>query len=251
MAFTVSELIVINWLSWLMIISGVFVMVSLLLGMRAVYGRYTIQSSFTIPTRYAWFIQELPSFVIPVYYIVGCRSVAGFIVLAAFIIHYFNRTFIYPFQLKSGNGSPWFICLSAIAFCTWNGYLQGSYHGQYYDPSSFFSNCLTFIGMSMFAMGMFINIHSDSILRSLRKPGETGYKIPRGGLFEYVSGANFVGEIVEWAGFAIMSGSLPAMAFAIFTACNIGPRAIQHHQWYLSKFPDYPRDRKAVIPFVL
>ncbi|VDO24072.1 unnamed protein product [Haemonchus placei] len=271
MAFTVSELIVINWLSWLMIISGVFVMVSLLLGMRAVYGRYTIQSSlcslltlqfqFTIQTRYAWFIQELPSFVIPVYYIVGCRSVAGFIVLAAFIIHYFNRTFIYPFQLKSGNGTPWFICLSAIAFCSWNGYLQGSYHGQYYDPSSFFSNCLTFIGkiyaclvlnsawshasniagVSMFAVGMFINIHSDSILRSLRKPGETGYKIPRGGLFEYVSGANFFGEIVEWAGFAIMSGSLPAMSFAIFTACNIGPRAIQHHHLALDGSASYGR----------
>ncbi|KAK5966354.1 3-oxo-5-alpha-steroid 4-dehydrogenase [Trichostrongylus colubriformis] len=133
----------------------------------------------------------------------------------------------------------------------WNGYLQGGYHGQYYDPEDFFSRFLTYIGMSMFAIGMFINIHSDSILRNLRKPGESGYKIPRGGMFEYVSGANFLGEIVEWSGFAIMSGSLPAVAFAIFTASNIGPRAIQHHQWYLNKFPDYPRDRRAVIPFVL
>ncbi|KAK5965782.1 hypothetical protein GCK32_017000, partial [Trichostrongylus colubriformis] len=146
------------WLSWLMIISGVIVFASLLLGMRAGYGRYTTQSSYVIPARTAWFVQEMPSFVIPVYYLMGCRNIAGILVLSAFIIHYFNRTFIYPFQIKSGNGSPWFVCLSAIVFCMWNGYLQGGYHGQYYDPEDFFSRFLTYIGMSMFAIGMFINI---------------------------------------------------------------------------------------------
>ncbi|KHJ76173.1 3-oxo-5-alpha-steroid 4-dehydrogenase [Oesophagostomum dentatum] len=98
---------------------------------------------------------------------------------------------------------------------------------------------------------MYINIQSDSILRNLRKPGETGYKIPRGGMFEYVSGANFFGEIIEWIGYSIVAGSLPAIAFAIFTASNIGPRAIHHHRWYHSKFPEYPKERKAIIPFLL
>lgn len=37
-------------------------------------------------------------------------------------------------------------------------------------------------GIVMFLVGMTINIHSDHILRSLRKPGETGYVIPRGRL---------------------------------------------------------------------
>ena len=44
---------------------------------------------------------------------------------------------------------------------------------------------------------------SDQLLVNLRKPGETGYKIPVGGLFDYVTGANFFGEIVEWTGFAL------------------------------------------------
>ncbi len=47
--------------------------------------------------------------------------------------------------------------------------------------------------------------------------GEKGYKIPRGGMFEYISGANFFGEILEWAGFALAAWSLPAFAFALFT----------------------------------
>lgn len=106
-------------------------------------------------------------------------------------------------------------------------------------------------GLAIFFIGMAINIHSDHILRNLRRPGETGYKIPRGGMFTYVSGANFFGEIVEWAGFAIACWSLPSSAFFLFAAFNIGPRAIQHHRWYHTKFEDYPKSRKALIPFVL
>lgn len=55
---------------------------------------------------------------------------------------------------------------------------------------------------------------------------------------------------MEWFGFALAAWSLPAFAFAVFTFANIGPRAASHHQWYLKKFPDYPRNRRAVIPFV-
>lgn len=78
---------------------------------------------------------------------------------------------------------------------------------------------------------MSINIHSDHILRSLRSPGETGYKIPRGGMFEYVSGANFFGEIVEWIGYALFAQTLTAWAFAAFTAANTIPRAVEHHKF--------------------
>ncbi|EYC20214.1 hypothetical protein Y032_0022g511 [Ancylostoma ceylanicum] len=251
MLFNFPEHIILEWLSWLMIASGVFVMAALMLGIPAVYGRYTVKSALVIPARLAWAVQEFPSFALPLFYITGSQSVPGIIVLLAFLIHYLNRTFIYPFQIKSGNGTPWYICVSAIVFCTWNGYLQGSYHSQYYQSDGFFSRPLTYLGITVFATGMYINIWSDSILRNLRKPGETGYKIPYGGMFEYVSGANFFGEIVEWTGYAIVSGSLPATAFAIFTMCNIGPRAIHHHRWYLSKFPDYPKNRKAIIPFLL
>ncbi|CAI9730469.1 3-oxo-5-alpha-steroid 4-dehydrogenase 1-like [Octopus vulgaris] len=50
------------------------------------------------------------------------------------------------------------------------------------DPWSF-----QFIaGCILFFIGMAINIHSDHILRTLRKPNETGYKIPQGGMFKYL-----------------------------------------------------------------
>ena len=96
------------------------------------------------------------------------------------------------------------------------------------------------------------NLDSDAILRDLRKPGETGYKIPVGGAFTLVSGANYFGEIVEWTGYAIASGfALPAVAFAFFTFANTAPRAYHHHAWYREKFRgEYPPERRAVIPYV-
>ena len=106
-------------------------------------------------------------------------------------------------------------------------------------------------GALIWASGLCINLHSDNILRNLRQPGETGYKVPHGGAFELVSGANYFGEIVEWSGYAIASGGrLPAVAFAFFTFANTAPRAHHHHVWYKAKFDDYPAARRAVLPFV-
>jgi len=112
---------------------------------------------------------------------------------------------------------------------------------------------------------MFINLRADFILRTLRRPGEKCYKIPHGGMFKYVSCANFLGEIIEWIGYAIYAQSTASLAFALFTAANTIPRAKLHHKyflyffinliiyfrWYLNKFGNnYPQDRKAVIPFI-
>jgi hypothetical protein len=117
-------------------------------------------------------------------------------------------------------------------------------------PDGYLSSPRFLAGLALFVTGMAVNWHSDGVLIGLRRPGETGYKIPRGGAFELVSGANFFGEILEWSGWALAAGTRPALAFAFFTFCNIGPRGAQHHRWYRATFKDYPVGRKAVIPFV-
>jgi steroid 5-alpha reductase family enzyme len=120
------------------------------------------------------------------------------------------------------------------------------------------------IGVALFFAGMACNIFSDAALHALRDSGDNRqqkqkgvlargsarYKIPRGGAFEWVSCANYFGEVVEWTGFAVACWSLPALAFAVYTFCNLGPRAHHHHNWYKNKFEDYPSSRKAIIPFV-
>ena len=63
--------------------------------------------------------------------------------------------------------------------------------------------------------------------------------------------AHYLGEIIEWTGWAIATWSPAGLAFALYTFANLAPRAITHHRWYRERFPDYPRDRKALLPFLL
>lgn len=218
------------------------------------YGRYS-SSSFgpPVPVRWAWFFQELPSLAFPVYFIVQKPQLetGNLILLGVFTLHYLHRTLIFPFLIRGGKPTPVVSFILAFIFCCYNGYLQSSYLCRHATVMpEWFRDPTFIIGNVMVLCGMFINIYSDYILRNLRKPGETGYQIPSGGLFEYVSCANFLGEIVEWSGFAVAGWSLPAAAFAIFTALVLSSRAKQHHQWYLEKFEDYPKSRKILIPFV-
>ncbi|MEL6182594.1 MAG: 3-oxo-5-alpha-steroid 4-dehydrogenase, partial [Myxococcota bacterium] len=107
------------------------------------------------------------------------------------------------------------------------------------------------VGVLVFAVGMAINLHSDTLLLNLRKPHEHGYKIPHGGVYRWVSSPNYLGEIIEWFGWALATWSLGGLAFALYTAANLAPRAWTHHRWYLDTFPDtYPKERRALIPWV-
>ena len=82
-----------------------------------------------------------------------------------------------------GKDTPLVPVMVGMCVCTVNGYLQGRYLTNYarYDASWFYDPRFS-IGLVMFLLGMAINVHSDSVLRNLRKPGETGYKVPHGGL---------------------------------------------------------------------
>jgi steroid 5-alpha reductase family enzyme len=105
-------------------------------------------------------------------------------------------------------------------------------------------------GATMFFGGMAINWHSDAVLRRLRRSGETAYKIPYGGLYRWVSCPNYLGEIVEWGGWALATWSLAAAAFAFWSAANLVPRALSHHRWYRENFPGYPSERGAILPYL-
>lgn len=221
------------------------------------YGRYSKGSSHCkVPARLAWALQELPALVVPLL----CAWAGGGhlhcwpnrILLAMFVAHYVQRSLIFPFLIRGGKPAPFAIFLSAAIFCAFNGYLQGRYLSRFaVYPDDWVTDPHFVLGGILWLTGLVINIHSDHILRNLRKPGETGYKIPRGGLFEYVSAANYFGEVVEWCGFALASCSLQACSFVFFSFCFLFSRAYHHHRWYQEKFKDYPKSRKILIPFLL
>jgi protein-S-isoprenylcysteine O-methyltransferase Ste14 len=85
-------------------------------------------------------------------------------------------------------------------------------------------------------------------LLRLKKANPDDYSIPRGGLFRWVSCPNYLGEIVEWLGWALLTWSPAGLAFAAWTMANLVPRARAHHRWYRERFSDYPTKRKALVP---
>jgi len=129
-----------------------------------------------------------------------------------------------------------------------NGY--GVFHLNSYDISWLIS--WQFIaGIILFVAGFAINKTADKKLRSFRKNNPHEYIVPQGWLFSYISSPHYFGEIIEWGGWALMTWSLPGLAFFVFTFASLFPRAVSTHKWYRSNFPGYPADRKAVIPFLI
>ncbi len=224
----------------------------------APYGRHLSDKyGWQMDNKLGWVLMEMVSLLFFAFFFLTGDNEKTSPMLVFFILwslHYVNRSFIYPFRTKtSGKKIPVMIVFSAIFFNIINGWTNGYFLGslsELYSSDWFYSTQFIF-GVILFLFGAVINLHSDNYLLNLRKPGESGYKIPKGGLFKFISCPNHFGEILEWAGFAIMCWNLAALAFAIWTAANLIPRAVSHHKWYRDKFVNYPTDRKAIIPFLL
>ncbi|CAG9460921.1 unnamed protein product [Pedinophyceae sp. YPF-701] len=257
-------------LSWSMIVSGVAAFFYLLYGPSATapYGRYHRGGwGFAMNAKLAWVLQEVPSFLVPllmsVHAVATWRAGAGdtpaFLrggadtaLYAAFMAHYFQRSLVFPFFIRGGKPTPFWIFVMSFVFCIWNGYIQGwllTVRGAADGTGEWSAQAAA--GLAVWAVGCLTNLHADHVLRTLRKPGETGYKIPYGGAFRFVTAANYFGENVEWLGYAAATGfALPAVAFSSFTFFNLAPRAHEHHKWYKRKFDDYPTNRWAIVPLL-
>lgn len=237
------------------IILGILTFIYLIVSkIRTPYGRHSSKGwGFMVNNGWAWFWMEFPALVLmPVLSIIGPNELNPFSILLTTIwfIHYFNRVIIFPLRIKTkGKKMPLSIALSAFFFNIFNGFFNGYYVGFIMDQGSIYNYNVLF-GLLIFILGMYINISSDNTLISLRKNSE-GYKIPHGNFFNFVSCPNYMGEIIEWIGFSIIAFSLPALSFTLWTFFNLVPRALNHHDWYLENFHNYPKNRKAVIPFVL
>ena len=225
----------------------------------APFGRHTSEKwGISINNKIAWIVMEAPSLLIMLYFLLrGANSFNSYvwILFALWIIHYINRTFIYPLRIKATpKKMPLAIAASGACFNLVNAGLNGYYLSTLAPIDNYNESWLMspsfIIGGLMFVCGLIINWRADTILINLRKPGETGYKIPRGFLFDYISSPNLFGEIIEWSGFALMAFNLPALTFMVWTFANLVPRAKNHHDWYHQHFADYPKERKIVFPFL-
>lgn len=114
------------------------------------------------------------------------------------------------------------------------------------------------IGTAIFLWAFCVQFDSHLRMASLRKNSAGNvvtlkHKIPRGGMFEYVSCPHYMAEIVLYCALSVVLGA-PNTTWWLMMSWNWTNQvavSFLSHNWYRENFPSYPRSRKAVIPFVL
>ncbi len=242
----------------------------LLFFVSAPYGRHLREGwGTTIPAKIAWKVMESPSVILFAFWAFRNGTPQFPLPMIFFLLwefHYIYRTFLFP-EIMPGAEKPFpfLLVVFALLFNSMNSTINGLwvFHFSRAYTLSWLWDPRFILGGLLFLTGLTIHILSDAHLRALRQQkvqgddGEThldnddrGYVVPRWGLFKLVVAPNYFGELVEWTGWAIMTWSLPGLAFAVFTAANLVPRAASHRRWYVQNFSDFPKERKRIIPFI-
>ncbi len=147
-----------------------------------------------ISNKTAWIIMEAPAFLFLLFYTIrfaisgvdtGNSKVVLYIMAGLFLLHYFQRSFIFPFLMRGKSTMPIVIMIMGLTFNTLNAYMIGGWlYGE--APAGMYGidwlwSPQFIIGLVIFVAGMAINMHSDHVIRNLRKPGDTKHYIPRKG----------------------------------------------------------------------
>jgi 3-oxo-5-alpha-steroid 4-dehydrogenase 1 len=224
------------------------------------YGKfYNKKWGPAINNKIGWVLMEAPVF-IAMLVLWLCSDRRDDIVRLAFLflfeLHYFHRSFVFPFRLRGNNVMPLSIIVMGVTFNVLNALMQGGWI-FYFSPADYYgrdwlSDPKFIAGFLIFIIGMYINIHSDDIIRNLRKDGDSRHYLPKDGLFRYVTSANYFGEVVEWIGFAVLTWSWAGAVFAWWTFANLAPRAHRIYDAYKKEFGDEldTKKTKRIIPFI-
>jgi 3-oxo-5-alpha-steroid 4-dehydrogenase 1 len=232
--------------------------------MKTPYGRFADRRWPSVNARVGWLLMELPAtLVFWPFFLAGPNAgqTVPMVLATLWGIHYLNRGFVFPLLIrvpKQGGASFGLPVLLVGVFVTSaHGYLNGTFFsrlGQHFTPE-WLTDPRFLLGVAIYASGLALNVHSDAVIRNLRSKAEVErgdkiYRIPRGGGFRFVSNPHYLGELIMWSGFTLFTWSLPGVFILLLSAANLVLRATETHRWYRERFPDYPRGRRALVPFL-
>jgi very-long-chain enoyl-CoA reductase len=125
-----------------------------------------------------------------------------------------------------------------------------SLFNNHYSNSLSNMSCLYF---GLFFVFEYMNFKCHMLQKIAKEESQGEYKILPGKYgFQYVSCANYFWEFLSWLSFSLFTGTIN---FYVFTFCGLFVMtkwAMEKHSNFKRLFGDnYPRERKAILPFVI
>ena len=175
------------------------------------------------------------------------RTLYHLVVFGAFLFHFLRRIFEVSFVNSYSRPTP----LRALV-------IIASLYGGVAASCAFFqvrtfgqptSQPIFILGVLIFALGEVLNTYHHWLLARLRPLGVRSYVVPRHGLFGWVACPHYLGEILSFVGYAMMSNLLPVWGNAVVVTAYLGSRANSTLIWYRREMPlRIPSHWRRLIP---
>ncbi|KAL7335900.1 hypothetical protein PS15p_201312 [Mucor circinelloides] len=164
---------------------------------------------------------------------------------ATIFVHYLKRVLeVVVVHCYSGQSKLKDTILISASYFSFTSFI---YHMSLNVPQS--NSMLALLGAVMFVLGEFTNFYHHLILRDLRKNGSKEYKIPSGGLFDYVWCPHYLGEIVAFVAIVLVTQHILVLIVQLGSAGYLATRAYNTKKWYSDKFDEIP-SRACLIPYI-
>lgn len=177
---------------------------------------------------------------------VSSASLIQGIVLASVGLHFTKRILETLFLHKYSGPIGLSVTISIAFFYSFASFFIG-----YLNRHPLHSiDSLFILGGIFYLIGNIGNFIHHKILADLRKDS-LEYVIPKGGLFEYIVCPHYLFEMFTWLGIFLFSRHFGAFLILGMITAYLCARSLVTLKWYREKFAEFPKQVKAMIPFVL
>ncbi|KAI8384450.1 3-oxo-5-alpha-steroid 4-dehydrogenase-domain-containing protein [Radiomyces spectabilis] len=160
--------------------------------------------------------------------------------LETLFVHRFSHGTMPLTNLFKNSAHYWF--LSGINLAYW-------VYGPWY-ADAVRSDVWLYGSVAVWAWAELSNLCNHITLRNLRPPGTRTRAIPYGYGFDLVSCPNYFFEFISWTSVCFLTTSWSAFLFNIVATGQMYIWAVKKHKIYRKEFKGYPRNRKAMFPFI-
>ena len=170
------------------------------------------------------------------------------LVLAPFLFHFVRRILEILFVNSYSRPTP--LCALVTIALLYGGVATSCAFFQVHTLGQPTCSPIFILGMLVFAFGEALNAYHHWLLARLRPPGVRTYGVPRGGLFGWVASPHYLGEILSFVGYAMMSDLLPVWGNALVVSASLASRANTTLKWYQREMPlRIPSGWRRLVPF--